>query len=206
MGKIQRAEVESVQGSCSHASALGWVPPRMARKNKVRQGERLCVSQRQAERQEAAVRIRYGAEVLAPRRGQRWRDSLELEGTLRLSQLSPFAGNCTGEVESRSKNCPRCAASRGLRHDYGTLCAVRHGIYAGCARQVPGTAHRSQNPLAHGASSVRIRDWVVGWKFRLLAAKSFGVMVARDGVEPPTPAFSGPKLTVITTTSWHGWR
>jgi len=31
-------------------------------------------------------------------------------------------------------------------------------------------------------------------------------MVARDGVEPPTPAFSGPKLTVITTTSWHGWR
>jgi len=25
-------------------------------------------------------------------------------------------------------------------------------------------------------------------------------MVARDGVEPPTPAFSGPKLTVITST------
>src|SRR6266567_9629186 len=31
-------------------------------------------------------------------------------------------------------------------------------------------------------------------------------MVARDGVEPPTPAFSGPKLTVITTPSWHGMR
>jgi DNA invertase Pin-like site-specific DNA recombinase len=31
-------------------------------------------------------------------------------------------------------------------------------------------------------------------------------MVARDGIEPPTPAFSGPKLTAITTTSWHGWR
>src|SRR6266567_6852734 len=31
-------------------------------------------------------------------------------------------------------------------------------------------------------------------------------MVARDGVEPPTPAFSGPKLTVITATSWHGMR
>ena len=25
-------------------------------------------------------------------------------------------------------------------------------------------------------------------------------MVARDGVEPPTPAFSGPKLTVIAST------
>ncbi len=32
---------------------------------------------------------------------------------------------------------------------------------------------------------------IVGWKFRLLAAKFFGMMVARDGVEPPTPAFSG---------------
>src|SRR6266700_5720397 len=31
-------------------------------------------------------------------------------------------------------------------------------------------------------------------------------MVARDGVEPPTPAFSGQKLTVITTPSWHGMR
>ena len=31
-------------------------------------------------------------------------------------------------------------------------------------------------------------------------------VVAKDGVEPPTPAFSGQKLTVITTTSWHGWR
>jgi hypothetical protein len=33
--------------------------------------------------------------------------------------------------------------------------------------------------------------WIVGWKIRLCAAKSFGMMVARDGVEPPTPAFSG---------------
>ena len=32
--------------------------------------------------------------------------------------------------------------------------------------------------------------WIVGWKFPLLATKSFGMMVARDGVEPPTPAFS----------------
>jgi len=31
----------------------------------------------------------------------------------------------------------------------------------------------------------------VGWKFRLSAAKFLRMMVARDGVEPPTPAFSG---------------
>jgi hypothetical protein len=29
---------------------------------------------------------------------------------------------------------------------------------------------------------------IVGWKFRLSAAKFFRMMVARDGVEPPTPA------------------
>ena len=27
--------------------------------------------------------------------------------------------------------------------------------------------------------------WIVGWKFRLGAAKLFRMMVARDGVEPP---------------------
>ena len=30
----------------------------------------------------------------------------------------------------------------------------------------------------------------LGGRFRLCAAKFFGMMVARDGVEPPTPAFS----------------
>jgi len=32
------------------------------------------------------------------------------------------------------------------------------------------------------------------------------MMVARDGVEPPTPAFSGLRESIIATTSWHGWR
>ena len=131
VGKIQRAEVESVEGSRSHASAFGWLPPRMARKNEVCQGKRLCVSQRKAERQEAAVRVHHGAEIFAPRSHQRRRDSRELEGTLRLSQLSPFAGNGTSEAESGPENRPRCAASRGLRHNDGTLCAVRHGRLCG---------------------------------------------------------------------------
>jgi len=38
---------------------------------------------------------------------------------------------------------------------------------------------------------MRIMGWIVGWKFRLSAAKFLRMMVARDGVEPPTPAFSG---------------
>jgi hypothetical protein len=39
-------------------------------------------------------------------------------------------------------------------------------------------------------SNLRIVGWIVGWKFRSKAAKFFRMMVARDGVEPPTPAFS----------------
>ena len=42
---------------------------------------------------------------------------------------------------------------------------------------------------------MRIVGWIVGWKFRLSAAKFFEMMVARDGVEPPTPAFSGLRST-----------
>jgi len=53
---------------------------------------------------------------------------------------------------------------------------------------------------------VRIMGWIVGWKFPLFATKFFGMMVARDGVEPPTPAFSGLRESIIATTSWHGWR
>ena len=146
---------------------------------------------RKAERQEAAVRVHHGAEILATRSHQRWRDSCELEGALRFSQLSPFTSDGNGEAESGPQNRAGCSAARGLWHNDGTLCTVRHGLHAGCARQVPRTAHGGQNSPAHRASSVRIMGWIVGWKIQLSAAKFFRMMVARDGVEPPTPAFSG---------------
>src|SRR5260370_38841567 len=91
-----------------------------------------------------------------------------------------------------AKNRAGCSAARGLWHNDGTLCTVRHGLHAGCTRQVPGTAHGEQNAPAHRATSVRIMGWIVGWKFPLFATKFFEMMVAREGVEPPTPAFSGP--------------
>ncbi len=99
------------------------------------------------------------------------------------------------KLKSGSEDGAGDAASRGLRHDYGTLCTVRHGLDAGCARQVPGTADGGQDSPAHRASSVRIMGWIVGWEFPPKAAKFFGMMVARDGVEPPTPAFSGLRST-----------
>jgi len=35
-------------------------------------------------------------------------------------------------------------------------------------------------------------------RYRGESCKSFGVMVARDGVEPPTPAFSGLRTTSLS--------
>src|SRR5208282_564313 len=118
-------------------------------------------------------RVHHGAEILAPCSHQRRRDCCELEGTLRLSQLSSFACDGTSETEGGPENRTRSSAPRGLRHDHGTLCAVRHGLYAGCAREVPGTAHGRQNSPAHRASSVRIMGGIVGWEFPLFATKFF---------------------------------
>ena len=50
-------------------------------------------------------------------------------------------------------------------------------------------------------SDRRIVGWIVGWEFPPKATKSFGMMVARDGVEPPTPAFSELVFPVFPTTS-----
>ena len=50
--------------------------------------------------------------------------------------------------------------------------------------------------MRNRGSDLRIVGWIVGWKFRLYAAKCFGIMVARDGIEPPTPAFSGLRSTI----------
>ena len=50
-------------------------------------------------------------------------------------------------------------------------------------------------------SDRRIVGWIVGWEFPPKAAKSFRMMVARDGVEPPTPAFSGLRSTKQTLSS-----
>src|SRR5208283_4496237 len=117
----------------------------------------------------------------ATRGHQRGRDLRGLEGTLRFSQLSPFTSDGNGEAESGPQNRAGCPAARGLWHNDGTLCTVRHGLHAGCARQVPRTAHGGQNSPAHRASSVRIMGWIVGWKIQLSAAKFFRMMVAREG-------------------------
>jgi hypothetical protein len=48
----------------------------------------------------------------------------------------------------------------------------------------------------------RVREFLEqnGTEIRLRATQEIEKMVARDGVEPPTPAFSGLKLTVIAST------
>ena len=56
--------------------------------------------------------------------------------------------------------------------------------------------------MRNRGSNLRIVGWIVGCKFRLKAAKFFGMMVAREVVEPPTPAFSGLDYRVFTMT-WN---
>ena len=149
--------------------------------------ERLCI-------------IRINLRVIAP---TRYRNVCHAAVEQSLSQLGvrvnqDTVGSLSLAGVAGPQNRTRSAAARGLRQNDGTLCAVRHGLHAGCARQVPGTADGEQNSPAHGSCSVRIVRWIVGWKTRFSAAKFFGMMVARDGVEPPTPAFSDlvqPKLT-----------
>jgi len=47
---------------------------------------------------------------------------------------------------------------------------------------------------------VIILGGTLGGRFWLSAIKSFGMMVARDGIEPPTPAFSVLRYAVLSTT------
>ena len=49
--------------------------------------------------------------------------------------------------------------------------------------------------MRNRGSDLRIVGWIVGWEFPPKAANRFRMMVARDGVEPPTPAFSGLRST-----------
>jgi hypothetical protein len=44
---------------------------------------------------------------------------------------------------------------------------------------------------------MRIVGGIVGGEFQACAAKPFRMMVARDGVEPPTPAFSGLDTFIV---------
>src|SRR5713101_1031223 len=116
--------------------------------------------------------------------------------------LPASTGDGAGQTESGCEDGAGVAASRGLRDDYAALRAVGHGVDARGTGQIPGAAIGRQDSPAYGEGSVRscgselrIVGWIVGWKFRLCAAKCFGMMVARDGVEPPTPAFSGLRST-----------
>ena len=170
----------------------------MAGDDGLRQRQRLCFPKREAEREKAPFTIYHGAKVFEAGRYQGWCDWGRLEGTLRLSQFSTFACDFACEAESGSKDRPRDTASRGLWHDHGSLCAVRHGVDARCSGQVPGAARGRQDSPTHGPSSVRIVGGIMGGRFRLSADKCFEMMVARDGIEPPTPAFSGlDSATVI---------
>jgi hypothetical protein len=193
VGKVQGAEVEGIECPGSHASSPGGVSSRMARQDAFRQGYRLRVPGRPAQGQEAVVRIHHGAEVPAAGGGESGRDQGWAEGAFRLSQLPARTGDGAGEAQGGGEDGAGDAASRGLRDDDAALRTIGHGVDARGTGEIPGAAIGPQDSPAHGEGSVRNRRLnlrIVGCKFRLKAANCFKMMVARDGVEPPTPAFS----------------
>jgi hypothetical protein len=101
VGKVQATKVESFEGAGSHASVIGGIHARMARKDALSQRQRLRVSERKAGRQEASLSIHHGAEIPETRRCQTWCDCDGLEGSFRVSQLPALTRNGDGEAESR---------------------------------------------------------------------------------------------------------
>jgi hypothetical protein len=59
--------------------------------------------------------------------------------------------------------------------------------------------HRASHPVNFApVPALGDRPWVISSDAdRQISDKSFGMMVARDGVEPPTPAFSGLRSTTF---------
>jgi hypothetical protein len=84
-------------------------------------GHRFCVPECQAERQEATVRVRYGAKVPEAGGGESRSHQGSREGTFWLSQLSECTGDRAGETESGGQNGAGDTAPRGLRDDYAAL-------------------------------------------------------------------------------------
>ena len=71
----------------------------------------------------------------------------------------------------------------------------------GQADGVSGEDDRSYGAQRADGASLDVtmgdRPWVIlGISGRQLSAKAFEMMVARDGIEPPTPAFSGLRSTI----------
>jgi hypothetical protein len=87
-----------------------------------------------------------------------------------------------------------------LRHeDVGTTMELYAQADMECMRDAQGKfLEQVMGDIIHLLTAqVQRESWVGSWveDVRVCAAKSFGMMVARDGVEPPTPAFSGLRST-----------
>jgi integrase len=117
LGKVQATQVESLEGASSHASVIGGVHARLARKDALSEGQRLCVSERKARRQEAAVSIHHGAEIPAPRRNQGWCDCGGLEGALWFHNFRHSLATALAKLKVDPKTVQGM-----LRHeDFGTI-------------------------------------------------------------------------------------
>ena len=78
-----------------------------------------------------------------------------------------------------------------------SLRALAHGqAHGGSGKDDRSHGSERENRSTVHPVGVGDRPWVIlPVSGRQISAKFFGMMVARDGVEPPTPAFSGLRST-----------
>jgi len=117
--------------------------------------------------------------------------SRRAEDTLRVPQFQPFTGFGTGQDESGSKDGSGIPATSACYDHTSTLYAQsdmesKREAQGRFLEQLLG----DRIHLLNGAGSVTILGGALGGRKSAKSYKSFAMMVARDGIEPPTPAFS----------------
>ena len=110
-----------------------------------------------------------------------------------------FTCDRVGGHETGSENRSGHSAPRGSGDYHEAVRTIGHGVHAGGAGKIPRAARRKPSSPAGWSTAVNTVGWTVGSSSRWKSSKFFGIMVARDGVEPPTPAFSGLRSLGLTT-------
>src|SRR5580700_185661 len=79
---------------------------------------------------------------------------------------------------------------------------MRGSQFSSCNISLAYRGYRRRGAKAHSTSEIRLDSSIV----RDEAGEKNMALTLEDAFTTQSASFSGPKLTVITTTSWHGWR
>ena len=195
-GLVQGAEVESLKGARTNAPGAGGLSDGLEGAYAVREGWDYVFPSFRLKRQETAVGFHHGAEVscgpLLLRLALSGKDEQVRFGfhNFRHSLASALV-----KLKCDPKTVQGIATSRGRWDNHAALRTVGPGVEARSTGQVPGVAAGRQGPSAHRSEYSDILGLNRGLEKFGEIVEVLWIVVARDGVEPPTPAFSGLRST-----------